>query len=418
MTAPGPHRALGTSHRTRHPARRTRHGAFSAWLPCCALRWRRPVACPPRRPSSTYGTDALGSVRVVFDQSGGVIARADYLPFGEEVFAPGPMPAERFTGQTRDGEAGLDYLHARTFSPRLGRFTAVDPVAPSLGAPQQWNRYTYVTNSPMAFVDPSGLDPSSLQQCSFVNFASVAVDMHSSTGYRISIGTYKNCVDFGQSSNTPGFTGPPTGPPGNPGNGGGGGGGGNPGGGGDPGGGDPGGGDPGGDPGGGGGGGNGGGTGGSPGVVDWGTPFRSWLRCAAAGADRTSFASRLSVPDDSFLGQALLGNDVSSTAWLLVGPSEGAYTSRRQFFQTALSNGLIGGGLLTLAGKGIGAARTGNELLVDQARTAPARSTPSGAWACGSVNVRLSKAGRSCSAWLQQPSWPMTSAHLLPRPTK
>jgi RHS repeat-associated protein len=160
-----------------------------------------------------YGTDPLGSVRVVFDQSGSVIARADYLPFGEEVAAPGPTPAERFTGQARDGEVGLDYLHARMFSPRLGRFTTFDPATPNIGAPQQWNRYSYVSNSPLAFVDPSGL--LQLQQCDFVT---VTVTMHGSTGNQIGLSFYKNCVDFGQSSNTPGITGPPTGPPGNPGN--------------------------------------------------------------------------------------------------------------------------------------------------------------------------------------------------------
>src|SRR4029079_5143695 len=52
-----------------------------------------------------YGTDALGAIRVVLDQSGGVVGRSDYMPFGEEVFAPGPMPRQRFTGQERDGDA-------------------------------------------------------------------------------------------------------------------------------------------------------------------------------------------------------------------------------------------------------------------------------------------------------------------------
>ena len=76
-----------------------------------------------------YGTDALGSVRAVFDQTGGVIARADYMPFGEEVSAPGPVPVERFTGQARDGEVGKDYFHARALAPGTGRFNAPDPIS-------------------------------------------------------------------------------------------------------------------------------------------------------------------------------------------------------------------------------------------------------------------------------------------------
>jgi RHS repeat-associated protein len=77
-----------------------------------------------------YGTDALGSVRVVFDATGAVVARADYLPYGEELAAAGPMPSEHFTGQARDGEAGMDYFHARQYQPRTGRFNAVDPIPP------------------------------------------------------------------------------------------------------------------------------------------------------------------------------------------------------------------------------------------------------------------------------------------------
>lgn len=107
-----------------------------------------------------YGTDHLGSVRVVFDATGTVISRADYLPYGEEMFAPtGPMPAQQFTGQARDGEAGQDYFHARMYQPRTGRFNAVDPVFNATLNPQKWNRFSYAINRPTVLVDPDGLDP-------------------------------------------------------------------------------------------------------------------------------------------------------------------------------------------------------------------------------------------------------------------
>ncbi len=41
---------------------------------------------------------------------------------------------------------------------RLGRFSSPDPIAGSIGDPQSLNRYTYVKNYPIGFVDPSGLD--------------------------------------------------------------------------------------------------------------------------------------------------------------------------------------------------------------------------------------------------------------------
>ena len=34
-----------------------------------------------------YGTDAVGSVRIVFDASGTVLGRQDYEPFGREILA-------------------------------------------------------------------------------------------------------------------------------------------------------------------------------------------------------------------------------------------------------------------------------------------------------------------------------------------
>src|SRR6185312_1078582 len=68
-------------------------------------------------------TDHLGSVRQVTDQKGIVIARHDYLPFGEEI--PGNTAGrstqsgstvdviQKFTGKERDQETGLDFFEAR-----------------------------------------------------------------------------------------------------------------------------------------------------------------------------------------------------------------------------------------------------------------------------------------------------------------
>lgn len=129
--------------------------ALGVWL--LALAWATPVHA--QEVIEYYGTDHLGSVRVVFDAAGTVIARADYLPYGEEVFAPtGTMPAQKFTGQARDAEAGQDYFHARMYQPRAGRFTAVDAVFNAASQPQKWNRYAYALNNPLVFTDPSGND--------------------------------------------------------------------------------------------------------------------------------------------------------------------------------------------------------------------------------------------------------------------
>ncbi|MEO6394210.1 MAG: RHS repeat-associated core domain-containing protein, partial [Pyrinomonadaceae bacterium] len=122
-------------------------------------------------PQTNYlTTDTLGSTRVVTNSSGQIIARHDYLPFGDEMLGLGGrtsaqgfgMPdttRQRFTGYERDSESGLDFAQARYYGNGLGRFTGVDPLMESATPqiPQSWNRYGYCINNPLAITDPSGL---------------------------------------------------------------------------------------------------------------------------------------------------------------------------------------------------------------------------------------------------------------------
>jgi len=118
-------------------------------------------------------TDHLGTPRMIFDQTGELanMTRHDYLPFGEEIFAPtggrstamgyagGDGVRQQFTAYERDVETGLDYSNARYFANTQGRFTSPDPMLSSgkPPEPQSWNRYAYVLNNPLVYVDPSGL---------------------------------------------------------------------------------------------------------------------------------------------------------------------------------------------------------------------------------------------------------------------
>ena len=114
--------------------------------------------------------DHLGSPRVMTDAGGVVKSRHDYHPFGEEVGLRGGRDAgthkyvvdslrHKFTSKERDDETGLDYFLARYYSSAQGRFTSVDPTLLSVNGfnPQTWNRYAYVLNNPLAYVDPLGL---------------------------------------------------------------------------------------------------------------------------------------------------------------------------------------------------------------------------------------------------------------------
>ena len=95
------------------------------------------------------------------DRQWQVVARYDYMPFGEEVPASQPdKPYKRlFTGKARDTETGLDYFEARYLRSASGRFSTVDPVTTvqaNLIDPERWNRYAYGRNNPLRWIDPSG----------------------------------------------------------------------------------------------------------------------------------------------------------------------------------------------------------------------------------------------------------------------
>lgn len=104
--------------------------------------------------------DRLSARATITDGVGGSIqGRQSHLPFGEELNATGTTDKHRFTSYERDSETGMDYAVNRGYSQSVGRFMQADPHRASSGAkiPQSWNRYSYVQNDPITFVDPTGL---------------------------------------------------------------------------------------------------------------------------------------------------------------------------------------------------------------------------------------------------------------------
>ncbi|MBV9266670.1 MAG: RHS repeat-associated core domain-containing protein, partial [Acidobacteriaceae bacterium] len=119
--------------------------------------------------------DHLGSVRMVTGDSGNLVARHDFFPFGEEVMAGSAgRPTNglfgaadsldlRFTGKERDTDAsgnatGLDYFGARYYGSALGRFMSPDEPLQDQDPenPQTWNLYSYGRNNPLNGIDPTG----------------------------------------------------------------------------------------------------------------------------------------------------------------------------------------------------------------------------------------------------------------------
>lgn len=99
-------------------------------------------------------TDALGSPVAVTDQTGQVIDRTDWEPFGSAIAKPA-YDGIGYAGQLMDGKSNLAYMQQRYYDPQIGRFLSVDPVAVRQGG-DNFNRYSYANNNSYRFIDPDG----------------------------------------------------------------------------------------------------------------------------------------------------------------------------------------------------------------------------------------------------------------------
>jgi RHS repeat-associated protein len=96
--------------------------------------------------------DHLGSSTAVIDETGTLINREEYTPYGETSFGSFTKKRYRFTGKERDEESGMGYYGARYLLPALCRWASCDPVGPA----QSLNLYCSCLNAPTQFVDPAG----------------------------------------------------------------------------------------------------------------------------------------------------------------------------------------------------------------------------------------------------------------------
>lgn len=117
--------------------------------------------------------DHLTTPGIVTDQAGAVIDQPYYDPFGRRVDVYGsalatvPMGEVRigFTGENEDRELGLIDLGGRVYSPIMRRFLSADPMVAMPENGQALNRYSYVMNDPLNYVDPSGYLTSTTGDC-------------------------------------------------------------------------------------------------------------------------------------------------------------------------------------------------------------------------------------------------------------
>ncbi len=111
-----------------------------------------------------YLRDRRNSVVALANAAGAIVESYDYTPFGIMTMrnASGAVITNSacsnpfgFTGRQWDAESRLWYYRNRMYSPVLGRFLQRDPS----GFVDGYNLYAYVTNNPLRFTDPMGLDP-------------------------------------------------------------------------------------------------------------------------------------------------------------------------------------------------------------------------------------------------------------------
>ncbi len=110
------------------------------------------VASKSSTDTNYYVKDHLGSTRVVFNETGGIVTSCVYRPFGSEAFTDVNANgiSYTYTGQEDDNEIGLMNYRARMYDAELGRFYAMDP------AGQFASPYLYAANNPIVMVDPDG----------------------------------------------------------------------------------------------------------------------------------------------------------------------------------------------------------------------------------------------------------------------
>ncbi len=120
--------------------------------------------------------DHLGSVEAVTDQAGNKLVVLGHDPYGERrkpdwtgqltkaeiealLAAHGERVSRGFTRHEHLDRTGLIHMNGRMYDPRLGRFLSPDPIVGDVTSSQSWNLYSYVTNNPLSYVDPTGLYP-------------------------------------------------------------------------------------------------------------------------------------------------------------------------------------------------------------------------------------------------------------------
>jgi RHS repeat-associated protein len=148
-----------------------------------------PLAMLRSSTTSYYQADGLGSVTSLTNAAGTAAQNYTYDSFGNIIATTGSLVNSfRYTGREWDTETNLYYYRARYYDPNIGRFISEDPIHFKSGI----NFYSYVSNSPTGFVDPSGLSPADVAKLQ--KFLRGVIDQMTKDGVRRDPGKLNNIL--------------------------------------------------------------------------------------------------------------------------------------------------------------------------------------------------------------------------------
>ena len=118
-------------------------------------------------------SDHEGSTSDLTSSSGTSVVNESFTPFGQrrnpttwsgaasnsDLTTAAGITRQGYTFQTQLGLwMGMNHMNGRVEDAVTGRMLSVDPRVPDETNPQSYNRYSYVNNNPLSFIDPSGFD--------------------------------------------------------------------------------------------------------------------------------------------------------------------------------------------------------------------------------------------------------------------
>lgn len=135
-------------------------------------------------------TDHLGSIRALTDGNGQIVEEYSFDSWGRRRDAETGQYVSSFSGLTDRGytghehldEFGLINMNGRMYDPVLGRMLSPDNYVQDVTGTQNYNRYSYCLNNPVAYTDPSG---DFIWAIPFIGFSEGGIDIGLTVGVGI-----------------------------------------------------------------------------------------------------------------------------------------------------------------------------------------------------------------------------------------